>query len=251
MMISFSSGNNIIIFFIDLFESKGIQRDTGVWLYTALGLASTLIRPFPGYLAQLPRVPKLAIPAVHILIGAVAIILFPYATSVTHFAALSCSFGMSIGGLVSVLSISTLHIVGEDDYPTALGVLMSSIGIMTSVAGPMSGYQNDQLSEMSPLKTKFYLNIETYRLNICESCKFFYINQRKGGDLQQDPAAASTVKHPMQKHKRRVQHETEKRHTTCKHLTQKTTHKPTRPMGNRCRLWTAICHASSKWCGYP
>ncbi|KAK3093370.1 hypothetical protein FSP39_014680 [Pinctada imbricata] len=22
-------------------------------------------------------------------------------------------------------------------------------------------------------------------------------------------------------------------------------------MGNRCRLWTAICHTSSKWCGYP
>ncbi|KAK3108731.1 hypothetical protein FSP39_014373 [Pinctada imbricata] len=22
-------------------------------------------------------------------------------------------------------------------------------------------------------------------------------------------------------------------------------------MGNRCRLWTVICHASSKWCGYP
>ncbi|KAK3098583.1 hypothetical protein FSP39_020936 [Pinctada imbricata] len=22
-------------------------------------------------------------------------------------------------------------------------------------------------------------------------------------------------------------------------------------MSNRCRLWTAICHASSKWCGYP
>ncbi|KAK3083946.1 hypothetical protein FSP39_005797 [Pinctada imbricata] len=22
-------------------------------------------------------------------------------------------------------------------------------------------------------------------------------------------------------------------------------------MGNRCRLWTAICHARSKWCGYP
>ncbi|KAK3107336.1 hypothetical protein FSP39_012137 [Pinctada imbricata] len=58
-------------------------------------------------------------------------------------------------------------------------------------------------------------------------------------------------KHPMQKHKRRVQHETEKRHTTCKHQTQKTTHKPTRPMGNRCRLRTAISHASSKWCGYP
>ncbi|KAK3104589.1 hypothetical protein FSP39_005688 [Pinctada imbricata] len=55
----------------------------------------------------------------------------------------------------------------------------------------------------------------------------------------------------MQKHKRRVQHETEKRHTACKHQTQKTTHKPTRPMGNQCRLWTAICHASSKWCGYP
>ncbi|KAK3090109.1 hypothetical protein FSP39_009260 [Pinctada imbricata] len=55
----------------------------------------------------------------------------------------------------------------------------------------------------------------------------------------------------MQKHKRRVQHETEKRHSTSKHQTEKTTHKPTRPMGNWCRLWTAICHASSKWCGYP
>ncbi|KAK3087799.1 hypothetical protein FSP39_010701 [Pinctada imbricata] len=30
-----------------------------------------------------------------------------------------------------------------------------------------------------------------------------------------------------------------------------TTHKPTRPMGKRCRLRTAICLVSSRRCGYP
>ena len=32
---------------------------------------------------------------------------------------------------------------------------------------------------------------------------------------------------------------------------EKTTHKPTRPMGNRCRLRTAICQAVSRRYGYP
>ncbi|KAK3084462.1 hypothetical protein FSP39_013931 [Pinctada imbricata] len=67
---------------------------------------------------------------------------------------------------------------------------------------------------------------------------------------------SKTPKHPMQKHnadkhgKRRIR-DKERQRTTQKHQTQRTTHKPTRPMGNRCRLRTAICHGNSRRCGYP
>ena len=67
---------------------------------------------------------------------------------------------------------------------------------------------------------------------------------------------SKTPKHSMQKHKadkhrkRRIR-DKERQRTTQKHQTQRTTHKPTRPMGNRCRLRTAICHVNSRRCGYP
>ncbi|KAK3085391.1 hypothetical protein FSP39_002659 [Pinctada imbricata] len=54
----------------------------------------------------------------------------------------------------------------------------------------------------------------------------------------------------MQKHKADKHKETrkgkERQRTTQKHQTQRTTHKPTRLMGNRCRLRTAICHGNSR-----
>ncbi|KAK3103219.1 hypothetical protein FSP39_017518 [Pinctada imbricata] len=62
---------------------------------------------------------------------------------------------------------------------------------------------------------------------------------------------SKTPKHPMQnhiadKHRKRRKRDKECQRTTKKHQTQRTTHKPTRPMGNRCRLRMAICHASSR-----
>ncbi|KAK3084533.1 hypothetical protein FSP39_014856 [Pinctada imbricata] len=53
-------------------------------------------------------------------------------------------------------------------------------------------------------------------------------------------------KHKADKHKKRRTRDKERQRTTQKHQTQRTTHKPTRPMGNRCRLRTAICHGNSR-----
>ncbi|KAK3107042.1 hypothetical protein FSP39_005764 [Pinctada imbricata] len=58
-------------------------------------------------------------------------------------------------------------------------------------------------------------------------------------------------KHPMQKHRadkhrKRRKRDKECQRTTQKHKTQRTTHKPTRPMGNRCRLRMAICHGNNR-----
>ncbi|KAK3107330.1 hypothetical protein FSP39_012001 [Pinctada imbricata] len=75
-------------------------------------------------------------------------------------------------------------------------------------------------------------------------------------DLPDDKDEAPTPKHPMQKHKankhikRRIR-DKERQRTTQKHQIQRTTHKPTRPMGNQCRLRTVICHGNSRRCGYP
>ncbi|KAK3099799.1 hypothetical protein FSP39_009796 [Pinctada imbricata] len=54
----------------------------------------------------------------------------------------------------------------------------------------------------------------------------------------------------MQKHKadklgKKHIRDKERQGTMQKHQTQRTTHKPMRPMGNRCRLRTAICHGNS------
>ncbi|KAK3090216.1 hypothetical protein FSP39_010150 [Pinctada imbricata] len=53
-------------------------------------------------------------------------------------------------------------------------------------------------------------------------------------------------KHKADKHRKRRVRDKERQRKTQKHQTQRTTHKPTRPMGNRCRLRTAICHGNSR-----
>ncbi|KAK3103590.1 hypothetical protein FSP39_020388 [Pinctada imbricata] len=76
----------------------------------------------------------------------------------------------------------------------------------------------------------------------------------KGGDLQQDSVAAPIATHQtpqVKTQRRRTKQETKNSKGDIQHRTLKTTHKPTRPMGNRCRLRTAISHVSNRWCGYP
>ncbi|KAK3107616.1 hypothetical protein FSP39_018349 [Pinctada imbricata] len=82
----------------------------------------------------------------------------------------------------------------------------------------------------------------------------------EGGDLQQHQAAAPTAKPQNIQCKNTEQTSTGRdakgtrnvnaQHSS-KHQTQRTTHKPTRPMGTRCRLRTAICHGNSRRYGYP
>ncbi|KAK3104619.1 hypothetical protein FSP39_006305 [Pinctada imbricata] len=85
------------------------------------------------------------------------------------------------------------------------------------------------------------------------------MQSNKGGDLQQHQVAAPTAKPQNTQCKNTKQTSTERdaegtrnvntQHRNIKH--KGTTHKPTRPMGNRCRLRTAICHGNSRICGYP
>ncbi|KAK3097767.1 hypothetical protein FSP39_013014 [Pinctada imbricata] len=68
---------------------------------------------------------------------------------------------------------------------------------------------------------------------------------KEGGDLQQDSVAAPTATHQtlqVKTQRRHTQQETRNNKGDIKHRTLKTTHKPTRPMGNRSRLGTAISH---------
>ncbi|KAK3092678.1 hypothetical protein FSP39_005812 [Pinctada imbricata] len=89
-------------------------------------------------------------------------------------------------------------------------------------------------------------------------CKYDVIIglKNKGGVLQQLQAAAPTTKPQntqckADEHRKRRIRDKERQRTTQKHQTKRTTHKPTRQMGNRCRLRTAICHGNSRRCGYP
>ncbi|KAK3090479.1 hypothetical protein FSP39_012189 [Pinctada imbricata] len=75
------------------------------------------------------------------------------------------------------------------------------------------------------------------------------MKQRRGSPTT--PGCSTHSKTPMQKHKadkhkKRRARDKERQRTTQKHQTHRTTHNPTRPMGNRCRLKTAICHGYSR-----
>ena len=147
---SISSYNAILVFFIDYYETKGFVRSTAVWLYFATNLASCSFRFIPGILVQKATIPILTIPCSSLLLGVVTLATFPLAHTLTHFIVLACMFGISLGCLVSVLSITTMEITGQKYYSTALGITMTTSGVATAIAGPVSGkgYYGDHGSEV-------------------------------------------------------------------------------------------------------
>ncbi|KAK3084589.1 hypothetical protein FSP39_015972 [Pinctada imbricata] len=131
--------NNVLIFFIDFFESHGIPRSTCAWLLTGTNVANTLARLIPPFLSQFERIPKLAILAAILPIAAVVFVMFPFAKSFMHFVILVCIFGICLGVKMASLSLIAFHIIGAEGYPIGLGILMTGYGISNVIAGPIAG----------------------------------------------------------------------------------------------------------------
>ncbi|OWF39574.1 hypothetical protein KP79_PYT03960 [Mizuhopecten yessoensis] len=52
---------------------------------------------------------------------------------------LMCSFGMAIGSNETCLSLTTMELVGLENYPVAIGILMTLVGVSSIGAGAFSG----------------------------------------------------------------------------------------------------------------
>lgn len=139
MMLALPVFNTTLIFLIDFFVSNGIPRSTAVWLHSGLNIASLISRPLPGFLARCPRIPILAPPICCISTGMIVMFVLPSVEDLSYFILLACIFGVCFGGIISVISVTTLAIIGQENYASAFGILMSGVGVTHVIAGPVSG----------------------------------------------------------------------------------------------------------------
>ena len=132
--------NSIMIFYIDFFKFKGLNRADAVSIYFYMNVMSTVFRFVTGLLKQIPHVSVIAIPVFCALLGASSMGLFPLVGS-SYIANLLVAFmyGCGRGGMFAVLGISIVKLAGQENYSVALGISMTFSGILNAVAGPVSG----------------------------------------------------------------------------------------------------------------
>ena len=78
-------------------------------------------------------------PCFFILVNALALLLFPFAVEIAQYAVLACMLGVSIGGMSWALPSTSFVLVGQEKYSTALGLVLTSVGLSNVVAGPITG----------------------------------------------------------------------------------------------------------------
>ena len=139
IMMTFPPVVAILIFLIDFYQSKDIPRATGVWVYFGMNVAGFVCRILVAFLVRLERFPKLALPVSLNVLGSFAMFAFPFTKTVSECVVASCLFGASWGGMISLISITTLELVGKDDYTLALGIICTLLGVAYAIAGPLSG----------------------------------------------------------------------------------------------------------------
>ena len=136
--------NSILIFMIDFYQTKGIEKPAGVSLYVYMNLASLPFRMLPGAIARISKIPKMTMPCIFVWLAAVDIFMFPFASVRSTFTLLACVYGACLGAMVNLIAVTTFQLTGPENYSTAIGILFTLLGVAKSVAGPISGkcFQN-------------------------------------------------------------------------------------------------------------
>ncbi|XP_060075587.1 monocarboxylate transporter 14-like [Ylistrum balloti] len=143
MVVAIPSVNCVMIFLVSALQSKGFDLSTAVFLYFTMNLTSTVFRLVPGFCKRIPHMSVLMIPVFYMGIGAVACGLLPGAITYEQHVVLLGSLGVMLGGTVTVMSVTTMKLVGMRNYSTGLGVLITAVGISNTCAGPIAGYMRD------------------------------------------------------------------------------------------------------------
>ena len=149
IMMVFPPVISVTIFFIDFIEAKGIEKNHAVMLYVYLNVAALFGRIAATTMARMKRIPKLVIPLVFSLVGFFGLLLFPFTETVPECAAAGCLLGTCLGGMICTLSVTTMDLIAENDYPLAFGVVTTLLGIANAFAGPLSSmYSHFYINEI-------------------------------------------------------------------------------------------------------
>ncbi|KAJ8311447.1 hypothetical protein KUTeg_010802 [Tegillarca granosa] len=143
MTFSLSAFNSILIFLIDFYQSKGLDRSNSVFVLFILNTVGAGGRFVPGLLKTIPHISITTVSAMCCASGCVSVAVLPFVRSYSQLIIVSCFYGLALGGAVTTGSLGTLKLVGIRYYSTGLGMLLSfcSVGVIT--AGPISGKLRD------------------------------------------------------------------------------------------------------------
>ena len=132
----------IMVFVVDIFLDKEFTSEDAAFGQLLLSALNVLGRFMPGILLQLSCVSTLSVPMLASLISTTV---FPclVVARVKWLATLLCAFtGLSLGMFVSIYSVTTVKLVGQERLPNAMGLLFSANSLGNAIAGPVCGKNN-------------------------------------------------------------------------------------------------------------
>lgn len=142
-----SSISAMFVMLVDFCLEQGYNRDVGVLILTLQAVFAMLARGLVGILLLLPqwiRPPQVVLFFIAGTIGSVLLLLTPLASlQFNTFIGLISLWGLFVGIRNAIIPVLCLQIVGKDQYPIALGISQTFIGIFTIIAGPIGGMIRD------------------------------------------------------------------------------------------------------------
>ncbi|OWF43930.1 Monocarboxylate transporter 12 [Mizuhopecten yessoensis] len=141
--LTFSAFGAALIYMLEFFKKKGFAEDKAMLFYFYMNISATLGRLIPGLCILLPHIDGLVISAICTIVSCLSSLGLLGATTYYQHVILMCVFGMTLGCANTVLSMTTMELVGLDNYAIGMGILLLVIGPSSICAGAVSGWLVD------------------------------------------------------------------------------------------------------------
>ncbi|OWF50007.1 Monocarboxylate transporter 9 [Mizuhopecten yessoensis] len=171
----------ILIYIIEFLKTKSFDSEEALLLYLFMNVANTLGRMIPGLCKYIPHVSSLVIPALTTIISCISTVGLLFANTYKQHLLLMCGFGLAIGSNVTVMSMTTIKLVGLANYSVGVGILMTVTGVSSVCAGTISGWLLDLTGTYT---VAYYSAAASHGVAVCLFCLAALI--RKHNQLTSD-----------------------------------------------------------------
>lgn len=127
------------IYIVDRAEKAGIDKDSAVFLLSAIGIFNTIARILCGWLSSLEGVSALHLNNIFITAGGIATIFSGMFVSVFSQWVYTCIFGITCACFSALRSIIVVDLLGLDKLTNAFGILLLFQGIAAIFGSPLAG----------------------------------------------------------------------------------------------------------------
>ncbi|XP_060070125.1 monocarboxylate transporter 12-like [Ylistrum balloti] len=141
--LTLSAFGSALVYLVEFLQTKGYERHEALLLYTYMSVSNTFGRLLPGMCTLIPQMKVLAISVIFTSMSTFSTACLPSATMYYQHVFLVCVFGMTIGCNDTCMSMTTMELVGLENYAVGLGILMTVAGLSCICAGTVFGWLVD------------------------------------------------------------------------------------------------------------